>query len=94
MMRNYKLFINKIDPANEAINSRPSWLQINSINDMKTSLSKVILMLLIVPLFEHSLQIHYKRIKDLLFLSIGILLISEALYLKYIDGKHGHKHGK
>ncbi|MDR1674887.1 MAG: YqhA family protein [Tannerella sp.] len=87
----YELFINKIDPVEKALDARPSWLQINSIDDLKSSLGKVILMILIVSFFEHSLNIHYEGIKDLLFLGIGILLISAALYLTHIDGKHEHK---
>jgi uncharacterized membrane protein YqhA len=86
----YELFINKIDPVNKVLDSRPSWLQINSIDDLKSSLGKVILMILIVSFFEHSLNIHYETVNDLLFLGIGILLISAALYLTHIGG--GHKH--
>jgi uncharacterized membrane protein YqhA len=87
----YELFINKIDPVNRKLDSRPSWLQISSIDDLKSSLGKVILMILIVSFFEHSLNIHYENVNDLLFLSIGILLISAALYLTHIDGKHNGK---
>ena len=87
----YELFINKMDPVSKVLDSRPSWLQINSIDDLKSSLGKVILMILIVSFFEHSLQIHYEGIKDLLLLGIGILLISAALYLTHIGGKHSHK---
>jgi uncharacterized membrane protein YqhA len=88
----YELFINKIDPVNKALDNRPSWLQINSIDDLKSSLGKVILMILIVSFFEHSLRIPYETVQDLLFLSIGIILISAALYLTHIGGKHNHKH--
>jgi uncharacterized membrane protein YqhA len=87
----YELFINKIDPVNKALDARPSWLQIDSIDDLKSSLGKVILMILIVSFFEHSLQIHYEGITDLLFLGIGILLISAALYLTHIGEKHKGK---
>ena len=87
----YELFINKIDPVDKVLDSRPSWLQISSIDDLKSSLGKVILMILIVSFFEHSLQIHYNGIKDLLFLGIGILLISIALYLTHAGGNHEQK---
>ena len=88
----YELFINKIDPVNKQLDSRPSWLQIDSIDDLKSSLGKVILMILIVSFFEHSLHIHYDGIKDLLYLGVGILLISVALYLTHAG--HGKHHGK
>jgi uncharacterized membrane protein YqhA len=84
----YELFINKIDPVNRKLDSRPTWLQINSIDDLKSALGKVILMILIVSFFEHSLNIHYETVSDLLFLGIGILLVSAALFLTHIHGKH------
>ncbi|MDR1562210.1 MAG: YqhA family protein [Dysgonamonadaceae bacterium] len=87
----YELFINKIDPVNKQLDSRPSWLQINSIDDLKSSLGKVILMILIVSFFEHSLEIKYSGILDMLYLSIGILLISGALFLTHVH-THGNKH--
>ena len=42
----YELFINKIDPVEQKTDSRPTWLQISSIDDLKSSLGKVILMVL------------------------------------------------
>ena len=86
----YELFINKIDPVNRKLDKRPSWLQINSIDELKTSLGKVILMILIVSFFEHSLSIKYETVIDLLFLGVGILLISAALYLTHAHSKHKH----
>ncbi len=88
----YELFINKMDPVDKQLDSRPSWLQIDSIDDLKSSLGKVILMILIVSFFEHTLTIEFHDIKDLLLLGVGILLISVALYLTHAGGvKHkGH----
>jgi uncharacterized membrane protein YqhA len=84
----YELFINKIDVVSKQKDSRPNWLIINSIDDLKSSLGKVILMILIVSFFEHSLNIEYGNISDLLFLGIGILLIAAALFLTHAHGKH------
>ncbi len=83
----YELFISKIDTVaredfgNEE--SRPNWLKISSLDDLKNSLGKVIIMILIVAFFEHSMKIRYSSSLDLLFLSVGILLIAGALYLKH-----------
>lgn len=77
----YELFINKIDPVEKKVDSRPSWLQISSIDELKSSLGKVILMVLIVSFFKHSLDIEYSSSVDLLFLSIGILLLAASLYI-------------
>ena len=87
----YELFINKIDPVTRKLDKRPSWLQINSIDELKTSLGKVILMILIVSFFEHSLSITYENVSDLLLLGVGILLISAALFLTHVHIKQKHK---
>ncbi|MDR2410447.1 MAG: YqhA family protein [Bacteroidales bacterium] len=90
-MGTYELFINKIDVVSKQKDSRPNWLIINSIDDLKSSLGKVILMILIVSFFEHSLDIKYENISDLMFLGIGILLIAVALFLTHAHGKHKGK---
>ena len=77
----YELFINKIDPVERKADARPSWLQIKSIDELKSSLGKVILMVLIVSFFKHSLDISFSDAKDLLYLSIGVLLVSASLYI-------------
>jgi uncharacterized membrane protein YqhA len=87
----YELFINKIDVVSQNKDSRPNWLIITSIDDLKSSLGKVILMILIVSFFEYSLNIHYESVKDLLFLGIGILLIAAALFLTHAPGKHAEE---
>jgi uncharacterized membrane protein YqhA len=87
----YELFIDKIDVVSKQKDSRPNWMRINSIDDLKSSLGKVILMILIVSFFEHSLNIKYETINDLLFLGIGILLIATSLFLTHAHGKHKDK---
>ena len=77
----YELFINKIDPVEKKVDSRPSWLQISSIDELKSSLGKVILMVLIVSFFKHSLDISYESAKDLLLLATGIVLLASALFI-------------
>lgn len=81
----YELFVNKIDPVERQNAARPSWLQISSVDDLKSSLGKVILMVLIVSFFKHTLEITTDKWDPvaLLYLSIGILLISAALYLTH-----------
>jgi uncharacterized membrane protein YqhA len=90
----YELFINKIDVVNTRKDTRPNWLIIDSIDDLKSSLGKVILMILIVSFFEHSLSISYGSISDLLFLGIGILLIATALFLTHAYEKKKDKKDK
>lgn len=84
----YELFINKIDPIERQNDSRPTWLRISSVDDLKSSLGKVILMVLIVSFFKHVLELSNWEPTTLLYLSIGILLIAGALYLTH---KSGHE---
>jgi len=84
----YELFINKIDPVEQKADARPSWLQISSIDELKSSLGKVILMVLIVSFFKHSLDVPFENAKDLLLLSLGVVLIALSLF---IANKATHK---
>ena len=86
----YELFINKIDPVERENDTRPSWLRISSVDDLKSSLGKVILMVLIVSFFKHTLELSKSDWgpTTLLYLAIGILLISAALYLTHKSGGH------
>jgi uncharacterized membrane protein YqhA len=82
----YELFIDKIDIVRKQKDSRPSWLKINSIDDLKSSLGKVILMILIVHFYQYSISdnISYETVNDLLLLGVGILLIAAALFLAHL----------
>lgn len=81
----YELFISKIDPVEKKYNSRPSWLRISSVDDLKSSLGKVVLMVLIVSFFKHTLEIQANQWSTigLLQLGCGIALIALALYLTH-----------
>lgn len=77
----YELFINKLDPVNKYIYANPKWLSVSSIDDLKHHLGKVILMILFVYFFKFAIQIKYNEPMDLLFLALGILLMSGALFI-------------
>lgn len=81
----YELFIANVDPEDKPADSRPTWLKISSVDDLKSSLGKVILMVLIVSFFKHVLEIDAEMWSPLalLYLAIGILLIATALYLTH-----------
>ena len=81
----YELFIANIDPEDKPADTRPTWLKISSVDDLKSSLGKVILMVLIVSFFKHVLEIDAEMWSPLalLFLALGILLIAGALYLTH-----------
>jgi len=84
----YELFISKIDQAENAENASQV-LVINSLDDLKARLSKVIVMILIVKYFEHALSMSFKTPLDLLIFSGGIAFIGLALYLTH--AADGHK---
>lgn len=82
----YELFISKIDAANNAYSSRVLFIQ--SLDDLKDRLGKVILLILVVSFFERSLAMHVQDFTQLLFLAIGIALVAIALYLTHRTGTH------
>jgi uncharacterized membrane protein YqhA len=79
----YELFVSDID---EARGSRASSkiLVIESLDDLKTRLAKVILMILIVSLFEHALKMEVTAPLDLVYFGAAIALIGLALYLTHV----------
>jgi uncharacterized membrane protein YqhA len=87
----YELFISDID---EAATSRTSSriLIVNSLDDLKSRLAKVILMILIVKLFEKALQLQIRNALDLLYLGGAIALVGLALYLTHVS-EEGSGHG-
>lgn len=60
---------------------RPQWLEIKSVNELKTKLGHVIVMLLLIGLFEKSKKAVILTPVDLLCFSASVLLSSACLYL-------------
>lgn len=87
----YELFIANVDPEDKPASMRPAWLKISSVDDLKSSLGNVILMVLIVSFFKHVLEITSQMWNPLalLYLAIGILLIAGALYLTHKSHQSG-----
>ena len=78
----YELYISKIDHAYENENrSSEHMLSVNSLDDLKSRLGKVIMMVLIVKFFEMAIGMEIDGIKDLMIFSGGILLIGGTLYI-------------
>jgi len=76
----YELFIAKIDAA-EAGDQAPRTLVIQTVDDLKGRLGRVVLLALVIEFFQQSLRMDYARPIELLYLAAGILLIGVALYL-------------
>jgi len=79
----YELFISKIDEAEDSEHS--SVLAINSLDDLKARLGRVVLMILIVNFFEHAIGMDFHGPVDLLALAGGIGIIALALYFSHAD---------
>ncbi|HEY6094356.1 MAG TPA: YqhA family protein [Gallionellaceae bacterium] len=91
----YELFISDIDQAHGS-KASSKILVINSLDDLKSRLAKVILMIMIVTLFEQALNMHMTSPLDLVYLGAAIALIALALYLTHAsehgtDPEHTHE---
>ncbi|HCI13657.1 MAG TPA: hypothetical protein DFK12_06770 [Gallionellaceae bacterium] len=87
----YELFISDIDQAHGS-KASSKILVINSLDDLKSRLAKVILMIMIVTLFEEALNMHLSTPLDLVYLGAAIALIAIALYFTHASepaGAHG-----
>ncbi|MDH5232952.1 MAG: YqhA family protein [Gammaproteobacteria bacterium] len=83
----YELFISKIDVAmGEKVSGNV--LVISSLDDLKSRLAKVILMILIVKFFEHAIAMQFESPLSLIYLAGGIALIGLALYLTHASEGH------
>ncbi|HYR05507.1 MAG TPA: YqhA family protein, partial [Gallionella sp.] len=78
----YELFISDIDQAHGS-KSSSKILVINNLDDLKSRLAKVILMIMIVTLFENALNMHLSAPLDLVYLGASIALIALALYFTH-----------
>ena len=78
----YELYISKIDHAYENDDeSAKHMLSANNLDDLKSRLGKVIMMVLIVKFFEMAIGMEITGIKDLVIFSAGVLLIGATLFM-------------
>lgn len=88
----YELFISNFDIAKMSSSGsnllglfklleRPRWLEIKSVNELKTKVGHVIVMALLVGMFENSKKVTISSPADLLCFAVSILLSSSCLYL-------------
>ncbi|HET6721187.1 MAG TPA: YqhA family protein [Chitinophagaceae bacterium] len=78
----YELFISRIDAAQSNLLSSRI-LSIQSIDDLKERLSKLILLILIVKFFEFALEQKFTSSLDLVYFGLGIFLVGAALWLSH-----------
>jgi len=86
----YELYISKIDHAYEDGNDASNHLlSIHNLDDLKSRLGKVIMMILIVKFFELAIGMEVEDINDLLMFAGGVLLSAGALVLTELATKKG-----
>jgi uncharacterized membrane protein YqhA len=78
----YELFISDIDQAHGS-RASSKILVISSLDDLKSRLAKVILMILIVTLFQEAINMKLNTPLDLVYLGASIALIALALYFSH-----------
>lgn len=86
----YELFISDIDEAKHS-KASSAILVIESLDDLKQRLAKVIIMILIVTIFELALKLKIGDTLDLLYLAGAVALIGLALYLTHASDGHAPK---
>ncbi|XP_074555534.1 uncharacterized protein LOC141811387 [Curcuma longa] len=64
-----------------ALKERPKWMQISSLDELKTKVGHVIVMILLVKMFERSKMVTIATGMDLFSYSICIFLSSASLYI-------------
>jgi uncharacterized membrane protein YqhA len=81
----YELFLADFQEARSSTASGRI-LQIKSLEDLKTRLGRVILIILIVELFKDAYDLKAQSTLELLYIAAAIALIGLALYLTHISG--------
>lgn len=89
----YELYVSKIDTAYDE-EASAHMLSIHNLDDLKSRLGKVILMILIVKFFELAISMNFENVWDLLMFSGGIVLIGGSLFLTEFAVGHGGGSGK
>lgn len=79
----YDLFISRLDPAEEQENVRPHWLRFNSLDELKNTLGKVVLMIMIVNFLKYVVELEFKDPIQVLYLGVSIAFIGLALKLSH-----------
>ncbi|KAI3697456.1 hypothetical protein L6452_30482 [Arctium lappa] len=74
-----------------AMRERPKWMKISSLDELKTKVGHVIVMILLVKMFERSKMVTIATGLDLLSYSVCIFLSSASLYILHNLHKEDHK---
>lgn len=85
----YDLFISHIDPAEAQSDVRPDWLVFTTLDELKSVLGKVVLMIMIITFLKHVVRVEEIVEKlNLLYVAGAIALIALALKWSHEEGHH------
>jgi len=83
----YDLFISKLDIAEDRSKNnnirRPDWLRIGSLDELKSILGKIVLMILIINFLRFVVECNFEQPLHLLYLAGGIALVALAILLSH-----------
>jgi uncharacterized membrane protein YqhA len=84
----YELFVSDLDQARHS-RAASKVLVIDTLDDLKNRLAKVILMIMVVKLFENAVRTKMESALELVYLGGAIALVGVALYLTHGGEEHG-----
>jgi uncharacterized membrane protein YqhA len=84
----YELFISDIDIAKNKDGHDNKILAIDSLDQLKDKISKVIVMVLVVSFFQKVTHTQYDNALDMLYFGLSITAVSVGLYFLGKVGKH------
>ena len=84
----YELFISDIDIAKSGEGKGNKILQIESLDQLKDKISKVIVMVLVVGFFQKVGHTEYSGAVEMLYFALSILAVSVGLYFLSKVGHH------
>lgn len=77
----YELFISRVDVAK--MQKTSNVLEIDSLDELKDKITKVIIMVLVVSFFQRVLEMSYSTPLEMLYLAVSIFALSLGLYFLY-----------
>lgn len=78
----YELFVSELDDAKSDHNAS-RLLEIKTMDELKGRLGKVVILILVVKFFEIALQMKFSGPVDLVYLSVGTVLLGVTLHLSH-----------
>lgn len=76
----YELFIGDIEVIDRS-EAALRFLAVNSLNQLKENVARLVILVLVIEFFGIALSVQYTQPLDLLYLGLGIVLVSGGIFL-------------